>query len=290
MLLLALAAPLLVAGCGSSAGGTTGLRIVASTDVYGDIAHAIAGARASVVSLITSPDQDPHSYEASARNQLALSRADLVIENGGGYDDFVGRMLRASGASPRTINVVTLSGHRPSADGELNEHVWYDLASVDKLARALRTELSALDPAGATTFDRNTDEFVAAVAKLQGTEAQLRRAHAGEGVAVTEPVPLYMTQACGLVNRTPAAFSEAIENGDDVPVRTLQQTLALFGTARVRVLVYNEQTSGPQTTELLAAARSHGVPVIGVTETLPRGDSYLSWMRANLTAIGAALD
>lgn len=294
MLTVLIAAGLLLAGCGSSAGGsasgTRGLRIVASTDLYGNIAEQIAGSRASVASIIDSPDQDPHSYEASARNQLELARADLVIVNGGGYDDFVARMLRSAGKSPTTINVVDLSGRHPSANGQLNEHVWYDFPTVVKLAHSIRADLTAKDPEGAATFRRNTATFVANLKALEATEASIKAKHGGEGVAITEPVPLYLTQACGLVNKTPAAFSEAIEEGNDVPVRVLQQTLGLFTGKSVSVLVYNEQTAGPQTDQVLAAARKNGVPTVGVTETLPAGQSYLQWMRSNLHAIGSALD
>ena len=69
----------------------------------------------------------------------------------------------------------------------------------------------------------------------------------------------------------------------------LRQTLALFGDGQVRALVYNAQTSGPETDEVLDAARAAGVAVVPVTETLPDGEDYLGWMRDNLDAVVAAL-
>lgn len=113
--------------------------------------------------------------------------------------------------------------------------------------------------------------------------------HDGEAVAITEPVPLYMTEAAGLVNKTPEEFSEAIEEGDDVPARTMQETLALFSDQQVEALIYNEQTSGPQTEQVQQAAKSAGIPVVPVTETLPGGEDYVSWMTANLDALSSAL-
>ncbi len=108
-------------------------------------------------------------------------------------------------------------------------------------------------------------------------------------MAITEPVPLYMTEASGLVNRTPAEFSEAIEEGDDVSPRILQETLALFSGKKVKALVCNEQTSGPQTEKAEAAAEAAGIPVVPVTETLPKGKDYLGWMTANVDALASAL-
>jgi zinc/manganese transport system substrate-binding protein len=108
-------------------------------------------------------------------------------------------------------------------------------------------------------------------------------------VAITEPVPLYMVEASGLKNATPEAFSEAIEEGDDVSPRTLQETLALFTGKKVNALVYNEQTSGPQTEKVQQAAKAAAIPVVPVTETLPEGKDYLGWMTANVDALANAL-
>jgi zinc/manganese transport system substrate-binding protein len=102
-------------------------------------------------------------------------------------------------------------------------------------------------------------------------------------------VPLYLLQACGLVDRTPAAFSAALESDSDVSASVLQQTLDLFDHHEVRALVYNAQTFGAETTRVLAAAKADDVPAVPVTETLPAGIGYLAWMRANLTAVRNAV-
>ena len=109
-------------------------------------------------------------------------------------------------------------------------------------------------------------------------------------MAITEPVPLYMLEAIGLVDKTPAAFSHAIEEGTDVSPAVLSSTVALFRENAVKLLVYNEQTSGAETDKVIAAAKSAHVPVVPVTETLPQGKDYIGWMNGNLDAIAAALD
>ena len=127
------------------------------------------------------------------------------------------------------------------------------------------------------------------MAKLQQQELDIKGRSAGVGVAITEPVPLYMLTAAGLVNKTPPAFSEAIESDSDAPASVVAQTLALFSSKQVKALVYNEQTTGPQTQLVLAAAKKNGIAVVPVTETLPADTDYLSWMTANLAAIGKAV-
>jgi zinc/manganese transport system substrate-binding protein len=275
---------------GTTASGAKTLSVVASTNVYGDIVKQIAGDKVEVTSIISDPAQDPHSYEADAITQLALSKADLVIENGGGYDDFVDTMLKtASNGSAQVINAVDLSGKQAPAGGELNEHVWYDFPTVARVATAVSAALSALAPANAALFERNTRAFTVKLADLEAQETAITSAHAGTGVAITEPVPLYLLTASGLVNKTPGEFSEAIEEGTDVPAAVLNQTLKLLRNGDVTVLAYNEQTAGPETEKVLTEAKADKVAVVPVTETLPDGQDYLSWMTSNLQALSAAL-
>ncbi|MFD5476824.1 metal ABC transporter solute-binding protein, Zn/Mn family [Streptomyces hawaiiensis] len=296
--LLTSASLALLAGCGSSSDSTGAdaenapdrVAVVASTNVYGDIVQRIGGDRVDVTSLISDPDQDPHSYEADPQNQLALSKAKVVVENGGGYDDFVDRMLKGGhNDSAEVINAVEVSGRTAPKGGELNEHVWYDFPTVAKVADRISAALTKADPDDAAAFKKNAAAFKAKLGPLEAAEARIKKEHGGEGVAITEPVPLYMTEASGLVDRTPPAFSEAIEEGDDVSPRILQENLALFSGKKVKALVYNEQTSGPQTEKTEAAAKAAGIPVVPVTETLPKGKDYLGWMNANVDALAGAL-
>ncbi|MFD3504316.1 metal ABC transporter solute-binding protein, Zn/Mn family [Streptomyces sp. NPDC058678] len=292
----------LLAGCGSSSdSGSDGnasqspasssmIPVVASTNVYGDIVEQIGGAKVDVTSVISDPDQDPHSYEANTQNQLALSKAKVVVKNGGGYDDFIDRMLKSSGSSAEVINAVKVSGKSAPKGGELNEHVWYDFPTVRKIADSVAAALGKADPGSAAAFTKNAETFKAKLQPLETKEAQIKKDHGGEAVAITEPVPLYMIDASGLVNKTPAEFSEAIEEGDDVSPKILQATLAQFTDKQVKALVYNEQTSGPQTEKAEAAAKAAGIPVVPVTETLPQGKDYLGWMTANVDALASALD
>lgn len=263
--------------------------MVASTNVWGDLASSIGGDAVEVTSIITDPSADPHSYEASAQTQLALSKAALVIENGGGYDDFVDTMLGSLDTRPEVINAVDVSGKTAPDGEELNEHVWYDFPTVVTVVEAIRDDLSSLDPSHADRYQANAAELTGQIQGLESSVATLKESVAGDGVAITEPVPLYLLDAAGLVNKTPEAFSEAIEEETDVAPTVLQETLDLFTSHTVDVLVYNAQTTGPQTEQVLQAATQADVPVVPVTETLPEGDTYVTWMQGNIDAVAQAL-
>lgn len=264
------------------------VQVLASTNVWADVVEQVGGEHVAVTSIITDPSADPHSFQSSARNQLAVSKAALIVENGGGYDDFMQTMLASAGTGVPVINAVDVSGITPT-DGELNEHVWYDFPTVAKVVDAVAARLATIDPANADSYQANAEAFDKSVGDLSTQAAAIKAAHDGAPVAITEPVPMYLLDAAGLDNVTPGEFSEAIENETDVPAAVMDQTLKLFTGKQVKVLVYNEQTSGPQTEQVVDAAKANGIPAVPVTETLPDGQDYLSWMQANIQALSQAL-
>lgn len=265
--------------------------MVASTNVWGGIAATIGGEHVKVSSFISDPSQDPHSYEANTQNVLSIKKAGLVIENGGGYDDFMDTLLKAA-ANPDTkvVNAVKVSGKTAPVGGDLNEHVWYDMPTVVKVSNAIATSLGAIDQAHAAQYQKNAAEFAASLSPVSDTLARIRSKHSGATVAITEPVPGYLLGAAGLVNKTPLEFSKAVEEGNDIAPAVLQQTLKLFSDHQVDVLVYNEQTTGATTEAVTKAAAAAQVAVVPVTETLPKGQTFEQWMRANADAVAAALD
>ena len=272
--------------------GDSLIAVVCSTDVYGDIAAVIGGDRVEVSSILTDPTRDPHSFEGSARVQLNLSKAEVVIKNGGGYDDWVDTLLAGANNPDATlVNAVDVSGFdQKPASGQFNEHVFYSFTAMGRLADTLAREFSTLRPDAASTFTENAEGFKASLAGLIAQTDELKTMFAGTGVAVTEPVPGYLTEAAGLINKTPEGFSAAIEVGTDIPPAVLADTLALFSSKSVAVLLYNEQTSGPQTEQVLAAAKVAGVSVVPVRETLPADTDYLTWMSSNVAALKTSLE
>jgi zinc/manganese transport system substrate-binding protein len=266
--------------------------VVTSTDVYAAVARAVGGDLITVRPLLHDPEADPHSYESTPADAAAVTGSAVVVANGGGYDDFVPELVEASGGHPTVIDVTALSGlQTPGATG-FNEHVWYSLPTVQELAGRLATDLGAADPAAAATFTANARAFSGRVDGLIADTAAIGAAHRGAPVAVTEPVPGYLLRAAGLVDATPPAFTEAIEEDTDPPAAALAGALALFGPPQpVAALVLNAQTTTPTTDQVRTAAQTGGVPVVEVTETLPPGATdYVDWMDGQIDALAAALN
>ncbi|MET0297565.1 MAG: zinc ABC transporter substrate-binding protein, partial [Microbacterium sp.] len=170
-----------------------------------------------------------------------------------------------------------------------NEHVWYDPHTIVHVAEGIAAELSEIAPDDAATFEANLAEFASGIEDLEAALATIDAESGGAEIFVTEPVPLYLTTAAGLVNVAPEAFTEAVEEGRDVPASTLLEATKLLQTGDVRAVIVNAQTGGAETTAVLDEAETLGLPVVEFTETLPEGQTYLSWMQSNIEALEAAL-
>lgn len=278
-------------GCSSSAADDSSdtVTVVTSTDVYANLAATVGGGDVAVTALVSAEDQDPHSYESDARDLLAVSKADLVVENGGGYDDFIDRLVESASNDPTVLTAVDVAAPAQAADGTANEHVWYDLSAMEAMTAQVASALATIDPPHAEEFRARARALSDDIAALVTRERQLKKQLAGTPVSITEPVPVYLLDALSLHNLTPAAFSEAVEEGEDVPVGVLAATLDLYGSHQVAALIYNEQTTGATTEQVRQAAEDAGIPVVAVSETLPPGMDYVSWMTANLDAVAQAL-
>ena len=324
------ASALALAGCASTPaadGGTDGLTVVATTNIYGSLAEQIGGDRVSVTSIIDSASQDPHSYEASARDRLTVQEADLVIENGGGYDSFIEDLLEGSDAA--TITAVEFAhdypgneGHEEDAEAHahedehtedehtdeahaedehaeeheghdhiegFNEHVWFDPHTMIHVVEDIAAELSALDPDGEADFTAAADDIIADLESSEADLAELNSQYAGTGFFMTEPLPGYLAEAAGLTDVTPEGFAESVEEGTDVAPATLLAAIEVIEAGDAAVVLTNAQTGGAETTRVEDTAEAAGIPVVAFTELLEDGSSYSEWMADAIQNLADAL-
>lgn len=318
-LALASVAALTLAGCSTPATGEGDdgtITVVASTNVYGDIAATIGGDRVDVQSIITSASQDPHSYEASARDRLTVQKADLVIENGGGYDAFIDTLLQDA-KDPHVVTAVEYSHDFPGNEGHsdeahadeaehdhaedeagheghdhiegFNEHVWFDPHTMIHVVEAIADELTALDPDGAKEFAANAADLTADLEGFETELATLKTDAPDVSVFITEPLPGYLAAAAGFTDVTPEGFAESVEEGTDVAPAVLLQALDVIGSGQVAALLTNAQTGGSETQRVETAAKDAGIPVVAFTELLEDGSSYSEWMSDAIQSLAAAV-
>jgi zinc/manganese transport system substrate-binding protein len=290
--MMGLSAVLVSAGWGSSspagASSTNTVKVVAGENEYGNVTSQIGGKYVSVYSVDSNPNTDPHTYEATPSVGQKIAAANLLIENGVGYDTFMSTLASASPNSARkVINVQHLLGLPNST---ANPHLWYNPRTMPAVAKALATDLSKLDPAHASTFHANANKFIASLQPWFKAIATFKAKYGGTTAATTEPVADYMLQAMGINNLTPWQFQADIMNGTDPTPQDVSLEKGFFTQHQVKVFCYNQQVTDPLTDSIRQTALSAGVPVVGVYETMPvPGYDYQTWMMAELNAIQKAI-
>jgi zinc/manganese transport system substrate-binding protein len=275
------------AACGSGAAAPADgkIKVVASTDVWGSVVKAVGGDDVNVTSIIDDPTKDPHDYEVKPADTAAVAGAQLLVSNGMGYDEFFAKTVSTVGKGKPSVVAFEVSGKQQAAD--TNEHLFYDLPTVQKVADKIAADLGGIDGAKKATFDTNAKAFDS---KIDELITRIGRIPAGKKVVVTEPVANYLLVAGNVADATPKAFEEAVEAGTDIPVAAVAETNALINNRQVDALVNNAQTETDLTNQLKSKAATAGIPVVDVTETLPAGTTdYVGWIGKEVDALSKAL-
>ena len=278
-----------IGGCGTTVAtvGHGAIKAVGAENEYANVISQIGGRYVTVSAIMDNPNTDPHTFEASPSVANVISSAQLVVQNGIGYDGFMNRIESASPSSRRqVIDVQHLLG---VPDSEPNPHLWYGPRTMPAVAAAVARDLSRLSPRHAAYFDANAQRFDASLRPWYRAMASFRRRYAGTGVATTEPVADYLLQASGADIRTPLSLQLDIMNGVDPAPQNVSTQDALLGGRHVKVFLYNRQVTDSVTQSFLRIAAAHHVPVVGVYETMPPGYDYQQWMLAETRALQAAV-
>jgi zinc/manganese transport system substrate-binding protein len=272
-----------------AAGGSSGLIVaVGAENEYANVIGQIGGRYVHVTAIESNPNTDPHTFEASPSVAQLVSAARVVVQNGLGYDTFMNNIEAASPSSSRkVIDVQRLLG---LPDSTANPHLWYGPNTMAALARALVSDLSAIEPAHHAYFQANATSFDDSLKPWYEALRAFAAGYPSTPVATTEPVGDYMLAAAGTVNLTPFTLQADIMNGVDPAPQAVALQDSLLSRHLVKVFVYNQQVTDTLTASFLAQARRYGVPVVGVYETMPApGYDYQSWMLAEVVALRRAV-
>jgi zinc/manganese transport system substrate-binding protein len=288
----ALGISLLVAGCSGGHSSTTAppgvIKAVGAENQYANVLTQIGGQYVQVSSILDNPTSDPHTFEASTSVAQEVSSAQLIVQNGVGYDGF---MDNIEAASPNPDRKVIVAQHVLGlADDTPNPHLWYNPRTMPAVAKVMATDLSELDPSHSAYFQTRLTAFDASLQPWLAAIASFKARYGGTPVAVTEPVADYLLHAMGADILTPFAFQADIMNGVDPAPEDITLENGFFTKHLVRVFCYNQQVVDSLTMSIRQTAQSAGVPVVGVYETMPTpGYDYQAWMVAEVDAIEAAV-
>jgi zinc/manganese transport system substrate-binding protein len=272
----------------ASASAPAVINAIGAENEYADVLSQIGGRYVHVSSVLDNPNTDPHTFEASPSVAQEVSAAQLIVQNGVGYDTFMNRIESASPNRARKVIVVQHLLGLP--DNTPNPHLWYAPTTMPKVAKAIAADLSALQPSHTAYFEANVTKFDTSLHPWLAAISAFKAKYGGTTAATTEPVADYLLTAMGVRNLTPFHFQADIMTGVDPAPQDITLEDGFFTQHRVKVFCYNQQVVSSLTASIRMTAEHAGVPVVGVYETMPTpGYDYQTWMLAEVRAIRAAV-
>ncbi len=296
-----------VTGCSQGAntsGAPSGqpLRVLAAESFLADIAQHVAGDRLTVDVLIPA-GIDPHGFEPTPADVRKVADSDLLIVNGAGLEAFLGRLLEnaggertvveaSAGLTSRTPHAAEAADEAGGDHGENDPHFWLDPVLAIKYVENIRDALSAADPAGATTYTANAEQYIADLKALDAWIVEQVQAIPPERrLLVTNHESFgYFADRYGftVLGAVVPSVSSAASPSAEQLARLVDKVKAAGAPA-----VFIETGANPQLAEQLA--RDAGVTVVSelLTHSVTAADGpapdYIAMMRYNVQAIVAAL-
>lgn len=247
-----------------------------------EAARRVGGDRVSVVDL-TPAGAEPHDLELNSRQVDRIEDADLVFYLDGGFQPGVERAVRRA----RGEVVDVLSPDPGVIEGD--PHVWLDPSLMAKVVERIRSAYVKVDPSSTTAYEARAREYMAELDQLDGAFRD-GLADCDRRIIVTAHAAFgYLARRYGLSQEAVAGLSPESEPD---PGRLAQ--LSDMVRARGVTTIFYETLVSPKVAEALAreaAVRTAVLnPVEGRTEDeVAAGQTYLSLMRTNLTALRSAL-
>ena len=243
-------------------------QVVTTTDFYEEVAAEVLGSKGKVTSIINNPNIDPHDFEATTKTAKIVSHANLVIYNGLGYDNWVKKL-----DGKKYLAVAPLVGKKDGA----NEHIWYNIQAMKSLTTKLASYFGNQDPKNAQYYQDNAKKYIKDLNQLTSLQKQIATKAKGQKVAVSEPVFDYALESMNykVANRH---FAKATEEENDPSYSDIKHLQDLIKQKKIAFFVLNTQSDSKVIDNILALCKQAQIPVVKVTETKPKGQSYVQWM------------
>ena len=281
---------LLVGGCsGPGDGGVEDgrLRVVATTTQVADLAANVGGDRVQVTSLLK-PGIDAHDYEPSPADIDALARADLVLQNGVGLEEWLGDTIESSGFDGPVVDA-SQGVRLRQVEGEADPHIWQDPGNAQRMAANIERGLAAAEPADATAFAAN---LAAYTKELEALDAEVERqidSLANKKLVTNHDAFGYYIDRYGL--ELVGSVIPSFDSSAELSGRDIRDLVARVKATGVKA-IFSETSLPPRAAETIG--REAGVKVVVGTDALygdalgppgSDGDTYLKMIRHNTATI-----
>ena len=266
-----------LAGCSSEGNDASDSDMIATTNVWADVASAVTGE--DVDAIITGDAVDPHHYEPSAKDLSRIKGADTVVANGGAYD----AALYTAAEQDRIIYAIPLldeheahehdHGHDHGHDhAHVHDHM---LDSLDELEHAWFAPEKVLQVAEdiADRTGGDASDVKQRIGEIQSKLNAVPHVHIG----MTETIAAGLVWGTELHDITPEEYVKASLNHQEPSASAVAAFLEQIERGELDMLFVNPQSTNSATQRLADAAKAHNVPVVEIRETPPAGQNFLDY-------------
>ena len=290
------------------------LQAVASFSILGDLVEKVGGDAVEVTTLI-GPGVDAHTYDPAPADLVVLAEANVIFENGLGFEPWLDRFYESTqppgtrivvseGITPRKPGTdddqqpAGNAGDEPEGDeerapGEFDPHVWLDVTNAIHMVGAIRDALAAADPTNAELYEANAAAYIS---ELEALDAAIREQVATlpetRRTLITSHDNLgYFADAYGFTVLGNVFGSLSTDAGDP-SARDIATLIGQIEEAGVPA-IFAENVANPDLMESLAAEAGVALAPPLYTDALgpegSPGETYIGMMQSNITTIVDAL-
>ena len=314
---------------GSPAAGAEGrLEVAVTFSILADLVANVGG-DAVTVSVLVPAGGDAHTFEPSPDDITVIEGADLLFENGLGFEPWLDDLYGASASAAERV-VVTEgldlieagsegeddhsedgNGHADEGDGHADEgdgqadddddhgdgehdpHVWHDVANAMAMTETIRDALSRVDPANAATYAANAELALASLTALDAfVVAEVAKlAEDRRKLVTSHDTFAYFARRYGFEVVGTALSSMSTESGDP-SAQQIAELVDAIDAAGVPA-IFAENVSNPDLMRSIADEAGVELAPPLYTDALgePGGDAdtYDEIVRINVTTIVTAL-
>lgn len=287
---------LLIGGCGAGADGVDNDKpqVVSTSTIIADLTQQVGGDEIEHTGILQ-PGADPHVYEPTPRDSVALEKADLILYNGFNLEPGLIKMINSTGVGANKYavgEVVEPLDFVYQGQKELDPHVWGDAENVIAMTEAIRDHLIELSPEDEAEFRDNAEELIEELRQIdRWIEQQIQTIPENRRKLVTTHDAFqYFTNAYGLEMAGTLIGISTEEQPSAQTVKNLADSIKQMEIPAI----FAETTINPQLIETVAqeagvklASQELYSDSIGAPGS--DGDSYLKMLQSNTKSIVESL-
>jgi zinc transport system substrate-binding protein len=286
-ILLALLMLAFVVGCSDTrTAEATKPQIYTSFYAIYDFTREIGGDRVEIHNLVPS-GTEPHDWEPSTQAMLGLSRADALIYNGSGMENWVDKVKDS--VNDERLRYVELS-EGIAVEGSSDPHIWLDPINVISMCDKICTALSEIDPDNAEYYKANLEDYTQRLKSLDEEYATAldKSVLKSNKLVVSHEAYSYL---CAAYSLEQVAIDGINADSEPTPAR-LKEIVELVKSNGIKYIFYEELLS-PKTAQTISGETGAELlelnPFEGVSDENSEGADYISVMENNLKNLEKAL-